>query len=154
MQTNGNGQAYESGAHMAADALKGAIAGAAAAWVLDRVDWFMFNREDPETRERTREARPDGLDPAHTAAKKVMEAAGEDLTPSQPNPLGLGIHYGLGIAPGALYGVLHDRVPMIRAGRGLLWGLGLFLVQDEMVNAAFGLSARPGNTPGRIMRVV
>jgi hypothetical protein len=147
MQTHSDAQAYDGGKHLAADALKGAVAGAAAVWVLDRVDWFMFNHEDPETRERTREVRPDGLDPSHTAAKKAATAVGKELTPSQPNPLGIGIHYNLGIAPGALYGVLHERVPMIGTGRGLLWGLGLFLVQDEMVNAALGLSGRLGQYP-------
>lgn len=147
MQMNKDVQTYDGGKHLFADAVKGAIAGAAAVWVLDRVDWFMFNHEDPETRRRTKEVRPHGLDPSHMAAKKMTEAAGKELTPSQPNALGLGIHYSLGIAPGALYGALHDRVPMIGTGRGLLWGLGLFLAQDEVVNAAFGLSGRPGQYP-------
>lgn len=147
MQTNTDAQTHSAGKHVAADALKGAIAGAAAVWVLDRVDWLMWNHEDPETRERTKEVRPDGLDPSHVAAKKAAQAAGKELTPSQPNPLGVGIHYNLGIAPGALYGVLHDRVPMIGAGRGLLWGLGLFLAQDEVLNKALGLSGRMGKYP-------
>ena len=45
---------------VAADLLKGAIAGAAGVWVMDRVDWFMFRHEDPAARRRTRRVRPGG----------------------------------------------------------------------------------------------
>jgi hypothetical protein len=147
MQTNSDTQAYDDSKHLAADALKGAVAGALGVWVLDRVDWFLFDHEDPETRKRTKEVRPGGLDPSHAAAEKAANALGKELTPSQPNRVGVAIHYNLGIGPGALYGVLQDRVPAVSAGRGLLYGLGLFLMQDEALNTALGLSGRLGKYP-------
>jgi hypothetical protein len=49
---------------MVMDALKGAVAGAVGVWVMDRVDWFNFEHEDPASRRLTQLVRPRGLDPA------------------------------------------------------------------------------------------
>ena len=130
-----------------AGALKGAVAGAIGVWVMDQVDWYMYDHEDPEARRRTQEVRPGGLDPAHVLANRVAGAFGKELSPRQPHPAGIAVHYLLGIGPGALYGALQDRVPALGLGRGALFGLGLFLVQDELANAATGLSARPRQYP-------
>jgi hypothetical protein len=130
-----------------ADALIGAAAGAAAALIMDRLDWFMFLHEDPEARRRTQAVRPGGMDPGHVAADRIATARGYELEPKDNNPFGKAIHFSLGIGPGALYGVLRHRVPAVTAGRGLLFGLGLSLVQDEGLNALTGLSARPGAYP-------
>jgi hypothetical protein len=121
-----------------ADAVIGAAAGAIAVWVMDRVDWFAYNHEPEEARQRTIAARPDGMDPAHVMADKM---AGTDIT--QPHPAGTAVHYSLGIAPGALYGALHEKVPGLSAGRGGLFGLGLFLLQDEGLNTITGLAGKP-----------
>jgi hypothetical protein len=50
------------------DALIGASAGALAVWVMDRVDWFNFEHEDPTACSRTQSVRPGGMDPAHIVA--------------------------------------------------------------------------------------
>jgi hypothetical protein len=130
-----------------ADALKGAVAGGIAVWVMDQVDWYMYNHEDLEARRQTQRVRPGGMDPAHVIANRVAGAFGKELSPGQPHPAGIAVHYSLGIGPGALYGAMQDRVPALGIGRGALFGLGLFLIQDELVNAATGLSARPRQYP-------
>jgi hypothetical protein len=139
--------AIRDGNGLLADALIGAAAGALAVWVMDQVDWFNYDHEDPEARHRTQRVRPGGMDPAHVAVNRVADAAGMELSPRQPHPLGVAMHYGLGVGPGALYGVLRDRFPVIGTGRGSLYGVGLFLMQDELVNAVSGLSARPTEYP-------
>lgn len=53
---------------MMADALKGALAGSIGMWVMDRVDWFNFEQEDPAARRWTEQVRSHGLDPAHVMA--------------------------------------------------------------------------------------
>src|SRR4051812_24738602 len=53
------------------------------------------------------------------------------------------LHYGLGIGPGAVYGVLRGRVPLIHAGRGLLFGALVWAVNDEYLNTALGLAGPP-----------
>lgn len=135
------------GTSLVVDALIGAAAGAAAVWVMDRVDWFNFKHEDPRARSRTQAVRPGGMDPAHVAANKIGEALGHSPEPKDDNAAGLAIHYSLGVVPGALYGVLRERVPGLDAGHGTLFGLGLFFMQDEGLNAIAGLSANPQEYP-------
>lgn len=135
----------------AADLVIGGLAGAAGVWVLDRVDWWFFNRESPETQARTRAARPHGMDPAHNLLRLASHAIGR-RGPGQPNypaaePAGLAVHYGIGATPAALYGVLPGSGERFRPGRGLLLGLVLWLVQDEAANAALGLSGDPRDYP-------
>lgn len=141
MHRNGDGNS------MLADALIGAAAGAAAVWVMDRVDWFNFLHEDPQARRRTQAVRPGGMDPAHVGANAAAEAMGYDLEPKDYNAAGLAVHYSLGIMPGALYGALRHKVPGLDAGRGTLFGVGLFIMQDEGLNAITGLSAKPWEYP-------
>jgi hypothetical protein len=126
-------------------AAAGAAAGTLAVWVMDRFDWFAYNRMPEEDRQRTVQARPDGKDPAHVMASKVASLAGKQI--SQPHPAGIAVHYSLGMLPGAIYGALYDKVPLLSAGRGSVFGLGLFLAQDEGLNALTGLSGKPSEYP-------
>ncbi|MEW5927170.1 MAG: DUF1440 domain-containing protein [Gemmatimonadota bacterium] len=139
-KTRGNGD-------IVGDAMKGALAGAVGVWAMDKVTWWMWDREDPRALRREREARPEGLDPAHVIANRVAGAMGRELTPEQPHPAGIGVHYGLGIMPGAAYGVLRGRVPAVGAAGGLLYGLALSLVEDEGIAPALGLAGRPTEYP-------
>ena len=132
-----------------ADLAAGALAGLIGVWALDRVDWFLYDRESPETRARTQAVRPGGLDPAHVIADAAAKAMGIhlDIDPPQPHPAGLAVHYSIGVAPAALYGVLQERLPAVATGRGALFGLSLFLAQDEALNSLTGLAARPEDYP-------
>ncbi|SDS77396.1 Protein of unknown function [Halopseudomonas xinjiangensis] len=123
----------------------GAAAGTLAVWVMDRLDWYAYKRMPERDRQRTIDARPQGMDPAHVMADKVAGLAGKHV--EQPHPAGMAIHYSLGMLPGALYGALYDKVPLLGAGRGSLFGLGLFLAQDEGLNTLMGLSGKPGEYP-------
>lgn len=125
------------------DGVKGAVAGAVGVWALDTVTWAMWDRTDPEKLRQEKDARPGGLDPAHVMANRAAEAVGTELTPRQPHPAGIAVHYGLGIMPAAAYAVLRRRVPAITAGGGLLYGLGLFLMQDEGLNPILDTSGSP-----------
>lgn len=133
--------------HVLTDTLKGAVAGAVGVWAMDRADWFMYDHVDPEARRQTQAVRPGGLDPAHVIANRAADAFGAELSPRQPHPAGIAVHYSLGIGPGALYGALQGRVPALATGRGALYGLGLFLIEDELANPVLGLSASPGRYP-------
>src|SRR3954452_9392795 len=66
---------------VALDLLAGALAGAAAVWVMDLVHWFNYRRglANERTRRQTRRARPRGMDPAHVLAAQATEAAGTEL---------------------------------------------------------------------------
>lgn len=129
------------------DLLAGAVAGAVAVWVMDRIDWFDYRHEDPQARERTQQVRPGGMAPAQVVAARVAGHLDRPIGSRRRHSLGLAVHYTLGMGPGALYAALRDRYPIMRAGHGALFGLGLFVVQDELLNSVTGLAAKPDEYP-------
>ncbi|WP_230531804.1 DUF1440 domain-containing protein [Microvirga roseola] len=133
-------------ATLTSDLAKGALAGAASTWVLDRVDWMMVDYEDPKAWRRTRDVRPNHKDPAHNLVDKAAEAVGSEPIP-QPNPAGIAVHYALGIGPAAFYATVRDHIPGGPLGRGILLGLGMTLIEDETLNPAMGLAAKPQRYP-------
>jgi hypothetical protein len=124
-----------------ANMAKGAVAGAVGVWIMDLVTWGMYLREDPQALQQEQAARVEGKDVAHVAAGKLARLAGAKLSPEQPHPFGIVIHYALGILPGALYGAFRNRVRGLGAGRGLVYGFGLFLVNDELLGPILGLAS-------------
>jgi hypothetical protein len=132
---------------LARDLLAGAAAGALAVWVMDRVGWWLYDREDPRALAREHAARVEGMDPAHVLANRVADALGRPLTPRQPHPAGVAVHYAIGVKPAMAYAALRRRWPALGAGRGLAYGLGLFLLVDEGLVPALGLASGPAAYP-------
>ncbi|AKF04513.1 hypothetical protein [Sandaracinus amylolyticus] len=126
--------------------LKGAIAGAIGVWVLDRVSTALYEREGEAEREREAHARPGGLDPTRNVVTRVAAARGMTLTGDALDRPALGVHYALGVVPGALYA-------LARGGRGVsplagaALGLALFVVNDEVLNTAMRLAGPPRAYP-------
>lgn len=154
----------------AVDVLLGAAAGAAGVWAMDRVGWFLYNREDPDAIARELQARrgeggveysgaekealdrqppsqPGGKDVAHAGVEKVAWITGIDVRTSQPNAAGIALHYALGVVPGALYGVIRRQLPVLQAGGGAFYGLCLFVLMDEVAAPALGLASGPRDYP-------
>jgi uncharacterized membrane protein YagU involved in acid resistance len=77
----------------------------------------------------------------------MADAMGKELTETQQHRAGKVVHYGLGVMPGALYGALRHRVDDLDAGGGLACGLGLFLVNDEIMNPLLGITSGPMEYP-------
>lgn len=128
------------------ESLVGAIAGVVGVWALDRVDWTLYGRESEEARRRTRHARPNGQDPAHNIASTVAGLFGKTLPP-QPNPAGIGVHYGLGVSAAMAYAAMRGRFPAISLGGGALFGALLWLTQDEALNTLTGAGGKPQDYP-------
>ncbi len=138
------------GGHEAANPLliaaMGMVAGAIGVWALDRVDYFLWNREDPETRARTRAVRPYGEPPAGVVVTELEQASGRGLGEEQHEAAQTAVHYAIGIGPAAGYALVRNQLPGGPA-RGLLYGLGVFLLQDEGINAVTRLGANPRDYP-------
>lgn len=128
-------------------ALMGLVAGAIGVWALDRVDWFLFEREPEEARERTRKARPGGEAPAGVIVTRAAEAAGTTLSSEAHQRAELATHYSIGIAPAVGYALLRDRLPGPSLVRGALFGASLWAIQDEGLNAISGLGGKPNEYP-------
>ena len=58
----------------ATTALIGAAAGAVGTVVLDKVDWFLWDHEDPTAKHRTEAVRPGGEPPADVLVGRVEDA--------------------------------------------------------------------------------
>jgi hypothetical protein len=122
------------------DAARGAVAGAVATWVMDLVTTGLYEAQSAEVNAREEAARPGGRSSVGNLIARMEEVTGIELDDRQRDILGQVVHYGLGVAPGAVYGVLRGRLPLVGAGRGLLYGLALFIVNDEYMNTRLGLA--------------
>jgi hypothetical protein len=133
-------------ADVATDMVKGALAGAAGVWVMDRIDWWMVEHEDPAAWQQTKAVRPNGKDPAHNMADSVSRALGGPPIP-EPHPAGIATHYAVGMLPAALYAVARPHLPGGVVSRGVALGLGMFILEDEIANPLLGSAAPPQKYP-------
>jgi len=131
------------------DLVAGALAGAAAVWVADKLDWSMWRAGGPEGMRKTEAARPGGMDPAHVLAKRAADAAGVEVANPKDNPAGHTIHYCMAMGMGALYGLLRGMAPSVGTGRGALFGFAMFILKDELANTVMGTAGKPLDYPVR-----
>ena len=136
----------QTGGRLATDMMKGAVAGAAGVWLMDRLDWKMVEHQDQDAWRRTKAVRPNHMDPAHNMASMVAEAAGYGPI-REPHPAGIATHYAIGIGPAAIYGATRKHLPGGAISRGLVFGLGMFLIEDELLNTVMGTAAKPQDYP-------
>jgi hypothetical protein len=133
------------GRTLAGDLARGALAGAAATWVMNRVTTYMYEHEDREVRRREDEARGN-KDAYVTAAEKAADLLGTELN-GKGGRAGTAIHWALGVGIGALYGALRGRVPRVDSGQGSAFGTAFWLLVDEGANPALGLTPGPTAFP-------
>lgn len=88
---------------MRATTARGAAAGAVGVLAMDVVTWLMYRREEASDLLSEKRARAFGQDTAHALVRRVAKAVGSDVGAQEPNGDGIAVHYGLGMAPGALY---------------------------------------------------
>ncbi|HEY1212682.1 MAG TPA: DUF1440 domain-containing protein [Bryobacteraceae bacterium] len=69
------------------------------------------------------------------------------LSAQEMNTAAPALHYGIGTAMGALYGVAAEWFPLVGAGRGTLYGGAVWLLADEIAMPAFGLLDPVTKTP-------
>lgn len=81
---------------------------------------------------------------ANAIAVKVFD---RELTEREKDAAGTAFHYAMGATSGALYGVLAEIAPGATAGGGLPFGVAVWLVADEGLVPAAGLSKSPSEYP-------
>jgi hypothetical protein len=95
--------------------------------------------------------KPDEAEPSESPtekiARRVLAPLGVHLEGAPKRAAGHVVHLGYGTVWGALFGALHGRVPF--AGRlfGLGFGVGLFLMGDELLLPALKLTPPPKRIP-------
>jgi len=128
-------------------ALAGAIAGLVGAYAMERFQAFW---SDTAQRARPRQIASAAKDEPTTvkAAERLTENVFHAELPEEIKPVaGEAIHYGMGMLSGAIYGLVADVLPFVRAGNGLLFGAVLWWVADNTAVPAVGLSKRPSAYP-------
>jgi hypothetical protein len=129
------------------DLIRGAVAGTIATWLMDQVTTTMHEKQSEATTEQETKARPDGKSSVELMLGRIEGAASVEL-PARQRPLALQlIHYALGAVPGAIYVFFRERIPGVGVARGLIYGLLLFLLNDEWLNWKLGLAGSPGDYP-------
>ena len=86
------------------------------------------------------------------ATERVASAISEtvfdrELTEREKEKAGAAVHYGFGATTGAMYGALAEVAPGVTACNGLLFGAAVWVVADEAVVPALGLSKPPSQYP-------
>lgn len=119
--------------------IKGAVAGAAATWVMDLVTTGMVQSQSASDKKREQAAMPNGKSSVSNLVDRLDAGLGLGMSDDAKSTAGQAVHFGLGIAPGALYGVLR-RLPLVGAANGILFGALLFVANDEYLNTALGLT--------------
>jgi hypothetical protein len=123
--------------------IRGAVARAAATWLMDVATTAVQKSQPAAHRRREQAAWPNGQPSVVNLIDLIADRLGVRLDqPSREAAAGV-THYALGAVPGALYAALRDRVPAIGAGRGLVFGALLWAVNDELINTGLGLAGPP-----------
>lgn len=125
-------------AKIARGVVAGAIAGAVASFAMD-----MFQAA-------VSPLMPSSGGKSEPATEKAADAIAETVTGNRvanvDKPLaGQAVHYVVGIALGAAYGVAAEFRPAITAGYGTAFGLGTATLLDEAAVPALGLGDAPWN---------
>jgi len=131
---------------LTADLIDGAIAGVVATWVMGKVTTALYEREDRQAREHEDDARG-GKTAYGVAAEKTAKLMGGELSEDERKQYGQAIHWALGIGAGAVYGALRPRHERASLAGGLLFGAAFWLLMDETLTPALGLTAGPTAFP-------
>jgi putative membrane protein len=91
-------------------------------------------------------------DPEDNAAVRTGNAVSElvfdhRLTKAGKEKAGEIAHYAMGAASGAIYGVAAEMIPIVTVGQGIPFGAAVWLLADEGVVPAAGLSKAPTEYP-------
>jgi putative membrane protein len=82
------------------------------------------------------------------AAEAISENLFEhELKKSEKKVAGEAVHYAMGATSGAIYGAMAEVFPVVTAGEGLPFGTAVWLIADDVVVPALGLSKPPTDYP-------
>lgn len=121
----------------------GAVAGAAAAWVMNRFQAGSQKLQQKLQPEQQQSGGSGGDDATVKTARAISESVGHDLTDTEKKVAGPLVHYAFGTLMGALYGLAAEVQSHVRAGFGTAFGTTVWLVADEIMVPALRLGAKP-----------
>jgi putative membrane protein len=158
--------------HKRSDPLKGMMAGAVgglvASWVMNQFQALLSRTTHGGERPHGAQSLQDGL-PRHGVARELQERGldteadnaairtavlvserlfGVELAERRQKEMaGAAAHYAFGVATGGLYGAIAELRPATTVGAGLPFGAAVWVVADEIIVPALGLSKPPTEYP-------
>lgn len=127
---------------LAADVVKGAIAGAVGTKALEYATRAAWRVQGEESRTREKDTRH-GQYSSEVAAEKAAALVGKNLDEAGKETGGEIMHWGLGIGAGVAYALARRKWPQATAGRGAAFGAAFFVTVDEGLNTVFGFAPPP-----------
>ncbi|HLL76332.1 MAG TPA: DUF1440 domain-containing protein [Pyrinomonadaceae bacterium] len=100
-----------------------------------------------------RDLQAEGVDrPTDDATERLANAISvgvleRGLTEREKETAGTAFHYAMGLASGAIYGVAAELIPAAKAGAGMPFGMAVWLIADEGIVPAAGLSKSADEYP-------
>lgn len=131
---------------LATDIALGAVAGAAATWLMDFTTTALYEAEPKAIQDQENKARGDKT-AYEIAAERGARLFDKKLDEDQRKQAGTAIHWATGIAAGAAYGALRHALPAMKIGSGLAFGTAFWLAVDEGANTLLGLTPSPSKFP-------
>jgi len=102
------------------------------------------NRQQQQNQKDDGKKEPATVKAAEAISETVLD---HSLTKKEKKFAGPAMHYAMGAASGAVYGVAAEFEPMVAVGAGLPFGAAVWLIADEVAVPAFGLSKPPWQAP-------
>jgi putative membrane protein len=127
-------------------ALAGLAAGLIASWAMDRFQdvWIAVSEKD----KANEHSAPEEDNATVKAASAVSEGIfHHKLTAHEKQLAGPAVHYAVGGTGGLIYGIAAELMPQVTLGSGLPYGATFWLVVDEGLVPAFGLSKPASEYP-------
>ena len=127
----------------AGDIVKGAVAGLVgglvASFVMGKFQALVTKLAEAEEKDKSKKKKEE---PATVkAAKQISQGVfGHKLTKNEKDPAGEVVHYAMGASSGLIYGVAAEIEPLTTVGAGLPFGTAVWIVADDLVGPALGLS--------------
>lgn len=118
-------------------AVAGLIGGVVATYVMTQFQTLLSSLSEDKNGSGGEEAEPATV----KAAKEISEGVfGHKLTKAKKEPAGEAMHYAMGGTSGLIYGVAAEIAPVTTVGAGLPFGAAVWVVADDVVVPALGLS--------------
>jgi Protein of unknown function (DUF1440) len=142
-------------------AVAGALGGLAGSWTMVRFNHIIqpagggSDKPDDRYAHRRTDARPndtDGSIPDEPGSMQVASAVakpilGRPLTEDEKEIAGPLVHYLFGATTGAIYGAAAEIDPSTTRGAGVPFGVGVWLLADEIGMHAAGFATKPTDYP-------
>jgi Predicted periplasmic/secreted protein len=134
-------------ANVVKGALAGLIGGLIASFVMEQFQSLVMSASQSEKKQEKQEGKKE--EPANEkAAMAVSENVFDHyLTKEEKSTAGEAMHYAMGGTSGMIFGAASELMPETAIGAGLPFGTAVWLVADDLIVPALGLSKPVSDVP-------